>query len=200
MTYDVVVLIEREMSEGDARRVAALHARREDTVDYHLLVSSHPESGFGGPMALLGSTFADVAGMTGAAAVVGSATVASARTGPAVDRAQSRAQSRTQSRTQRGTVGGTPTATLADPAVDLASVIEHSSRQLRAASGHPVHVSITHGEVLLALMQMVKTTNGQEVVVVAWPETAAAFLCSDWTTKARKILKVPRVRILEHDT
>ena len=37
MTYDVVVLIEREMSEGDARRVAALHARREESVDYHLL-------------------------------------------------------------------------------------------------------------------------------------------------------------------
>ncbi|MGW6199777.1 hypothetical protein ACWF0M_26740 [Kribbella sp. NPDC055110] len=197
MTYDVVVLIEREMSEGDARRVAALHARREDTVDYHLLVSSHPESGFGGPMALLGSTFADVAGLTGAASVVGSATVASARTSPPV---VDRAQSRTQRGTQRATQGGTPTATLADPAVDLASVIEHSSRQLRAASGHPVHVSITHGEVLLALMQMVKTTNSQEVVVVAWPETAAAFLCSDWTTKARKLLKVPRVRILEHDT
>jgi hypothetical protein len=194
MTYDVVVLIEREMSEGDARRVAALHAKHEDTVDYHLLVSSHPESGFGGPMALLGSTFADVAGLTGAASVTGSATVASARISPpaTIDRAQSR--------TQRGTRDGTQTATLADPAVDLASVIEHSSRQLRAASGYPVHVSITHGEVLLALMQMVKTTKGQEVVVVAWPETAAAFLCSDWTTKARKLLKVPRVRILEHDT
>ena len=56
MTYDVVVLIEREMSEGDARRVAALHARYEEPVVYHLLVSSHPESGFGGPMALLGSS------------------------------------------------------------------------------------------------------------------------------------------------
>ncbi|MFF0271667.1 hypothetical protein [Kribbella sp. NPDC004536] len=180
MTYDVVVLIEREMSEGDARRVAALHAKREESVEYHLLVSSHPESGLAGPMALLGSTFADVAGLTGSAAVVGSATAPSARIGPP-------------------SVSRTPTATLADPAVDLASVIEHSSRQLRAASGYPVHVSITHGEVLLALMQMVKTTGSQEVVVVAWPETAAAFICSDWTTKARKLLKVPRVRILEHD-
>ena len=45
MTYDVVVLIEREMSEGDARRVAALHARHEEAVDYHLLVSSHPDRG-----------------------------------------------------------------------------------------------------------------------------------------------------------
>ena len=182
MTYDVVVLIEREMSEGDARRVAALHARREETVDYHLLVSSHPESGFGGPMALLGSTFADVAGLTGAASVVGSATAPSARVVPPA------------------TPSRTPVATLADPAVDLGSVIEHSSRRLRTASGYPVHVSITHGEVLLALMQMVKTTGCQEVVVVAWPETAAAFLCSDWITKARKLLKVPRVRILEHDT
>ncbi len=51
MTYDVVVLIEREMSEGDARRVAALHARRDEVVDYHLLISSHPTEGLGGPMA-----------------------------------------------------------------------------------------------------------------------------------------------------
>lgn len=183
MTYDVVVLIEREMSEGDARSIAALHARLEEPVNYHLLVSSHPDSGFGGPMALLGSSFADVAGLTGSASVVGSATAPSARISPP-------APGPTR----------TPTAVLADPDVDLASVIEHSSRRLRAASRYPVNVSITHGEVLLALMQMVKTTNSQEVVVVAWPETAARFLCSDWTTKARKVLKVPKVRILEHDT
>ena len=182
MTYDVVVLIEREMSEGDARRVAALHARYEEPVEYHLLVSSHPESGLGGPMALLGSTFADIAGVTASASVVGSATAPSARVRPPA----------VQSRT--------PMSALADPAVDLASVIEHSSRRLRAASRYPVHVSITHGEILLALMQMVKTTSGQEVVVVAWPETAASFVCSDWSTKARKLLKVPRIRILEHDT
>ncbi|MGZ0152716.1 hypothetical protein ACXJJ3_37055 [Kribbella sp. WER1] len=181
MTYDVVVLIEREMSEGDARRVAALHARREEVVNYHLLISSHPETGPSGPMALLGSTFADVAGLTGSASVVGSATAPSAWTGPPP-------------------VAQARMATLADPAVDLASVIEHSARQLRAASGYPVNVSITHGEVLLALMQMVKSTASQEVVVVAWPETAARFLCSDWTTKARKVLKVPRIRILEHDS
>jgi hypothetical protein len=182
MTYDVVVLIEREMSEGDARRVAALHARYEEPVDYHLLVSSHAVSGFGGPMALLGSTFADVAGTTAATPFVGNATVASARVSPP------------------GTPSRTPTATLADPDVDLASVIEHSSRHLRAASGYPVNVSITHGEILLALMSLVKSTRSHEVVVVAWPETAASFLCSDWTTKARKALKVPRVRILEHET
>ena len=182
MTYDVVVLIEREMSEGDARRVAALHARREEPVEYDLLVSSHPEGVFGGPMALLGSSFADVAGLTGSASVVGSATGPSARVSPPAG--SSRA----------------PMATLADPDVDLASVIEHSSHRLRDASRYPVNVSITHGEVLLALMSLVKSTQSQEVVVVAWPETAASFLCSDWITKARKILKVPRVRILEHDT
>jgi hypothetical protein len=182
MTYDVVVLIEREMSEGDARRVAALHARYEEPVDYHLLVSSHAESGFGGPMALLGSSFADVAGVTASASVAGNAMFASPRPTPPPEPSR------------------TPTATLADPDVDLASVIEHSSRHLRAASGYPVNVSITHGEILLALMSLVKSTKSHEVVVVAWPETAASFLCSDWTTKARKALKVPRVRILEHDT
>ncbi|WP_433159780.1 hypothetical protein [Kribbella sp. CA-247076] len=187
MTYDVVVLIEREMSEGDARRVAALHARYEEPVNYHLLVSSHPESGFGGPMALLGSSFADVAGLSGPAALSTPAPAPSAGRAGAGDRAPAGPTR-------------TPTATLADPDVDLASVIEHSSRQLRAASGYPVNVSITHGEILLALNTLVRSTSSHEVVVVAWPETAASFLCSDWTTKARKALKVPRVRILEHDT
>ncbi len=165
MTYDVVVLIEREMSEGDADRVAALHARTEERVAYHLLVSSHPTEGFAGPMALLGSSFADVAGVP-------------ATTAP----------------------GRTTTATaLADPQFDLVSVIERSSRRLRAASDDQVSVSITHGEVLLALKTMVRTTNADEVVVVAWPETAAAFVCNDWARRAKTQLKVPHLRILEHD-
>jgi hypothetical protein len=164
MTYDVVVLIEREMSEGDARRVAALHARREEVVDYHLLISSHPTEGIGGPMALLGSSFADVTGMSG--------------TGSA-----------------RAT-----TATLADPQFDLASVIEHSSRRLRGLNDCRVNVSITHGEVLLALRSLVSSTTSEEVVVVAWPETVARFLCSDWLTQAKKTLKVPRIRVVEHDS
>ena len=168
MTYDVVVLIEREMSEGDAARVAALHARHDDAVNYHLLVSSHPTEGIAGPMALLGTSFADVAGLSRAAV-------------------QNRAQS------------GTATA-LADPQYDLASVIEHSSRRLRGRNPGTVNVSITHGEILLALRTLVNSTKSQEVVVVAWPETAARFVCSDWPTRARKELKVPRVRVVEHDT
>ncbi|MEV6283359.1 hypothetical protein [Kribbella sp. NPDC051770] len=164
MSYDVVVLIEREMSEGDAARVAALHARHDDAVDYHLLVSSHPTEGIAGPMALLGSSFADVAGLSRAAAQAGTATA------------------------------------LADPQYDLASVIEHSSRRLRGRNPGTVNVSITHGEILLALRTLVNSTKSQEVVVVAWPETAARFVCSDWTTRARKELKVPRVRVVEHDT
>ena len=166
MTYDVVVLIEREMSEGDARRVAALHAHNEEPVDYHLLISSHPTEGLGGPMALLGSSFADVAGL--------SAGTTSART--------------------------TTATALADPDRDLASVIEHSSRRLRGLNDCRVNVSITHGEILLALRTLVKSTDSQEVVVVAWPETAARFLVSDWPKHARRHLKVPRVRVLEHAT
>lgn len=164
MTYDVVVLIEREMSEGDARRVAALHARHDEPVDYHLLVSSHPTEGIGGPLALLGSSFADVAGLAPGAM-------------PA--------------RTATGTA-------LADPDSDLASVIEHSSRRLRGLNDCRVNVSITHGEILLALRTLVKSTNSQEVVVVAWPETAARFLCSNWPANARRQLNIPRIRVLEH--
>jgi hypothetical protein len=165
MTYDVVVLIEREMSEGDARRVAALHARQDELVDYHLLISSHPTEGLAGPMALLGTSFADIAGLSAAS----SASTA------------------------------TPAA-LADPRYDLASVIEHSSRRLRGLNDCRVNVSITHGEILLGLRTLVKSTKSQEVVVVAWPETAARFVVSDWPKRARRELNVPKVRILEHAT
>ncbi|WP_433006086.1 hypothetical protein [Kribbella sp. CA-294648] len=164
MTYDVVVLIEREMSEGDARRVAALHARHDEPVDYHLLVSSHPTEGIGGPLALLGSSFADVAGLAPGAVP--------ARTAAAT--------------------------ALADPQYDLASVIERSSRRLRGLNDCRVNVSITHGEILLALKTLVKSTNSQEVVVVAWPETAASFLCSNWPANARRQLNIPKIRVLEH--
>jgi hypothetical protein len=164
MTYDVVVLIEREMSEGDARRVAALHARRDEVVDYHLLISSHPTEGLGGPLALLGSSFAAVAGLSG--------DPVSART----------------------------TTALADPQFDLAAVIEHSSRRLRGLNDCRVNVSITHGEVLLALKTLVSRTKSQEIVVVAWPETVARFLCSDWPAQAKKTLDIPRIRVLEHAT
>ncbi len=164
MTYDVVVLIEREMSEGDARRVAALHARHDEPVDYHLLVSSHPTEGIGGPLALLGSSFADVAGL---------------------------ARGAMPARTATGTA-------LADPDSDLASVIEHSSRRLRGLNDCRVNVSITHGEILLALRTLVKSTHSQEVVVVAWPETAARFLCSNWPANARRQLGIPKIRVLEH--
>ncbi len=63
-----------------------------------------------------------------------------------------------------------------------------------------MNVSITHGEVLLALKTLVSKTKSQEVVVVAWPETVARFLCSDWPTQAKKALDVPRIRVLEHAT
>jgi hypothetical protein len=164
MAYDVVVLIEREMSEADARRVAALHARREETVDYHLLISSRHSNGFGGPLALLGSNTTDIYGLPVEAN--------GAHTAPA----------------------------LADPEDDLASVIEHSARRLRRHNSCEVNVSITHGDVLTGLRLLLASTASKEVVVVAWPETAARFLVSDWTQRARETLKVPKIRVLEHDS
>jgi hypothetical protein len=163
MVYDVVVLIEREMSEADARRVAALHARREETVDYHLLISSRHSNGFGGPLALLGSNTSDIYGLP-------------------VEASPGRAQP------------------LADPVEDLASVIEHSARRLRRHNSCEVNVSITHGDVLIGLKSLLVSTASKEVVVVAWPETAARFLVSNWTQRARKALKIPQIRVLEHDS
>jgi hypothetical protein len=78
---------------------------------------------------------------------------------------------------------------LADPGQDLASVIEHSARRLRSHNSCRVNVSIPHDEVLIGLKSLLASTASQEIVVVAWPETAARFLVSEWPKRARKVLK-----------
>lgn len=54
MTYDVVVLLQDELSESDAERISAAHHADAEQVSYHLLVAASGTHGAGGPLATLG--------------------------------------------------------------------------------------------------------------------------------------------------
>jgi hypothetical protein len=55
--YDVVLLVEQELTEPDAERVVALHDDMPDTVKYHLLVPCHnAEAGVEASLSALGTT------------------------------------------------------------------------------------------------------------------------------------------------
>jgi hypothetical protein len=54
--YDVVLLVEQELTEPDAERVVALHAEMPDTVKYHVLVPCHnAEAGVEASLSALGT-------------------------------------------------------------------------------------------------------------------------------------------------
>jgi hypothetical protein len=55
--YDVVLLVEQELTEPDAERVVALHDELPDTVKYHVLVPCHnAEAGVEASLSALGTT------------------------------------------------------------------------------------------------------------------------------------------------
>lgn len=62
MTYDVVVLLQDELSESDAERISAAHHTGAEHVSYHLLVAASGTHGTGGPFATLGVDPADTFG------------------------------------------------------------------------------------------------------------------------------------------
>jgi hypothetical protein len=55
--YDVVLLVEQELTEPDAERVVALHDELPETVRYHVLVPCHnAEAGVEASLSALGTT------------------------------------------------------------------------------------------------------------------------------------------------
>lgn len=54
--YDVVLLVEQELSESDAKRVVALHEEMPEQVKYHVVIPCHnAESGVEASLAALGT-------------------------------------------------------------------------------------------------------------------------------------------------
>jgi hypothetical protein len=159
--YDVVLLVEQELSEADAQRVIDLHQEMPEQVKYHVLIPCHnAEAGVEASLAALGT-----ADLYGAGLVDQRADLAEAQR--ALD-------------------------------AEATNCSQRSVKRLKDL-GQDVDGAITHERPVDALVQKVKTVNGQEVIVLTRPHVVAEFFHVDWTAQARRHLGVPVLHLLEQD-
>lgn len=160
--YDVVLVIERELSELDAEQVVSLHESIEDTVHYHVVIpveeaAARMESSMG---SLLGPEFVPpTAPMTGEELV--------------------RLQHECEDSARRALDG-----TIA----------------LLESTGHHADGRCTSRDPIETLASMVAETGASEAIILTEPHVVKEFFHVDWTSRARRKLKVPILHLLEHET
>jgi hypothetical protein len=160
--YDVVLLIERQLSELDAEQVASLHEDIDDPVSYHVVLpveeaAARMESSMG---SLLGPEFVPpTAPMSGEELV--------------------RLQHECDDSARRGM----------DATISLLE-----------ATGHQADGRCTKRDPIETLAAMVKEHEAAEAIVLTEPHVVKEFFHLDWTSRARRKLKVPILHLLEHET
>ncbi|MEJ7708195.1 MAG: hypothetical protein WKF82_13530 [Nocardioidaceae bacterium] len=91
--------------------------------------------------------------------------------------------------------------------------IEHAQDELNAEAGdavaHSVSALLAHGveatgefsarEPIDVLEDLVRDRQADEVIVMTRPHVVQEFLHLDWTSKARRHLKVPVLHLIEHE-
>ncbi len=160
--YDVVLLIERQLTELDAQQVSSLHEEIEDTVGYHVVLpveeaAARMESSMG---SLLGPEFVP------------------------------------------------PTAPMSgEELVRLQNECEDSARRSMSATidllegtGHHADGRCTNRDPIETLAAMVKEHQASEAIILTEPHVVKEFFHVDWTSRARRKLKVPILHLLEHET
>jgi hypothetical protein len=165
--YDVVLLVEEELSVPDAERVMELYASAPDRVMFHLIVpceegKSRVQSSLAG---LAGTELYGIAAMRYS---VGS------------DEEALKVQEEA-----RRAVDAQATAAL-----------DRSLDRLRSF-GQAADGLITHRRPVDELIEQINQVNGQEVVVLTRPHIVAEFFHVDWSTQARRHLGVPVLHLLE---
>ena len=73
-----------------------------------------------------------------------------------------------------------------------------ASAALLAERGQQVTATITEGDPVEALVELVKSTASSEVIILTEPHVVKEFLQIDWTSRAQRKLDVPSVHLLEH--
>ena len=160
--YDVVLLIERQLTELDAQQVSSLHEEIEDTVGYHVVLpveeaAARMESSMG---SLLGPEFVPpTAPMSGEELV--------------------RLQNECEDSARRG----------------MAATID-----LLEATGHHADGRCTNRDPIETLAAIVKEHQASEAIILTEPHVVKEFFHVDWTSRARRKLKVPILHLLEHET
>lgn len=73
-----------------------------------------------------------------------------------------------------------------------------ASAALLTARGQQVTATVTEGDPIDALLDLVSTTGSSEVIILTEPHVVKEFLHIDWTSRAQRKLDVPSVHLLEH--
>ncbi|KAA1376102.1 hypothetical protein [Aeromicrobium fastidiosum] len=73
-----------------------------------------------------------------------------------------------------------------------------ASAALLTERGQQVTATITEGDPVEALVELVKSTASSEVIILTEPHVVKEFLQIDWTSRAQRKLDVPSVHLLEH--
>ena len=163
-TYDVVLLVEENLTQADAARVHSLHEGIEDPVAYHVLL----------PLA-------------DGAARVQAAIAATGGLGPDL-------------------VPGRP---MPLPDIDPQEIVDEARKdaerelanavQVLKATGATVTGQLVTGDPVDALAAKITEVDGREAIILTEEHFVAELLRLDWTSKARRRLKVPVLHLMEQE-
>jgi hypothetical protein len=73
-----------------------------------------------------------------------------------------------------------------------------ASAALLLARTPNVTQQLTEDDPILALAELVKSTSSAEAIILTESHVVSEFLHLDWTSRARRKLKVPTLHLLEH--
>lgn len=165
--YDVVLLVEEELSVPDAERLVELYADAPDQVKFHVLIPCEDAQ------ARVESSLASLAGTE--------------LYGMAAERYSIRSDeeaTKAQEAAQRA-IDAQATAAL-DRSLGRLRSFDRSADGL-----------ITRNRPVDELVQYLKRVDGQEVVVLTRPHIISELLHIDWSAQARRHLGVPVLHLLE---
>lgn len=154
----MVLLIERELTEFDARQVVALHEGVPQPVQYRVLLPAHDAA-------------RRVQGAVGSMAGDDGDDRTPSPSGPASSEADSAAQ----------------------------RAVDRSVAVLQAA-GRPASGRSTGDDPVEALAEEVRASSAAEAIVLTAPHAVRELLHVDWASKARRVLGIPTLHLLEHET
>ncbi len=161
-TYDVVLLVERELTELDAQQVVALHDGLDERVHYRMLLPVEDAA-------------------TRVQTAIGS--IARYEMVPPMD-----------------AVDGETLERLNRELVQRAQRELDRSLTLLRAAGRLAEGRVTSDDPVRALAAEVKTHDCSEAIVLTAPHAVREFFHLDWTSRARRVLGIPCLHLLAHET
>lgn len=160
--YEVVLLVERELTDLDAEQVVGLHENLEEAVRYRMLLPVE-----------------DAAIRVQTA--IGS--IARYEMVPPMD-----------------AVDGETIERLNREMVERAQGELDRSLELLRATGRRAEGRVTSEDPVRALATEATTHGCREAIVLTAPHAVREFFHLDWTSRARRVLGIPCLHLLEHET